>query len=297
MEKLGLNNQERKFSSPTNELVDKIQFQSLESIENKEIIEDFESQEKKENQEREKKTKTFFITGATGFVGSHLAAEFLKEGHKLIILARKDSDRSAEQKVYESLKPFFDNLDEYDEYFKNNVKVAEGDVSDNNLGLTENSFSNISEIDEIVHLAASLSFREKDRDKTMHTNVDGTANVLEFAKSKGAKKVNFISTAYVCGKKEGLITEDFIPESEKPKFNNPYEESKYIAEQKIKNWSSENKISVNIFRPGIIVGKGDTDSSFGYYGVAKVFALMRREIILNDERQNFPVILMLDLIL
>lgn len=287
MEKFETDNQERKFSQ-ANELADKIQFQPLESVENKESVEYFEGREKKENQEREKKTKTFFITGATGFVGSHLTAEFLKEGHKLIILARKDSDRPAEQKVYESLKPFFDNLDEYDEYFKNNVKVAEGDVSDNNLGLTENSFSNISEVDEIVHLAASLSFREKDRDKTMHTNVDGTVNVLEFAKSKGAKKVNFISTAYVCGKKEGLITEDFIPESEKPKFNNPYEESKYIAEQKIKNWSLQNKTPVNIFRPSIIVGKDDTDSGFGYYAFARTLSLMKRNITLSEEILKLP---------
>ena len=221
-------------------------------------------------------------------MGSHLAAEFLKEGHRLIILARKDIDRSADQKVYEELKPFFDNTEDYDSHFKTNVKVVEGDVSDSNLGLTEDSISNISEVDEVVHLAASLSFKEKDRDKTIHTNVDGTVNVLDFAKSKKAKKVNFISTAYVCGKNEGVIKENLISDSEKPEFNNPYEESKYIAEQKIKDWSLKNKIPANIFRPSIIVEKWDTDSGFGYYAFAKCFALMRREVILNDEKIKFP---------
>ena len=50
MEKIGLDNQERKFSSPTNESVDKIKFELWEDIENKERVKEFESLEKEEDQ-------------------------------------------------------------------------------------------------------------------------------------------------------------------------------------------------------------------------------------------------------
>lgn len=240
-----------------------------------------------ESHKNNKELKTIFLTGATGFVGSHLATEFLKEGHSLIILARGDEQGSAEERVFETLRPLL-NVDDYDKYFKDKVKVLEGNIDDSNIGLSDGLIMNIPNIDEVVHSAASLSFREKDRDKTMNTNVGGTVNLLDFAKKKEVKRINFVSTAYVCGQKNGIVKEEIIPLLEKPKFNNPYEESKYIAEQKIKDWSFKEKVPVNIFRPSIIVSKDDTDSGFGYYAFAKTLSLMRRNITLNEGTLKLP---------
>lgn len=252
------------------------------------IKETVELPKEKEAAERLREpNKTIFITGATGFAGSHTAIELLRQGHKLSLLSRDNKDETAEQRIEKAIKQVASGQEEYEKY-KSSIKVITGDTGKENLGLTNDEIMKLGNFDEVLHLAADLSFAEKDRERIMQTNVNGTLNILNFVEKTGSKRINFVSTAYVCGKKEGNIEESLIPEDQRPKFNNPYEESKYRAEQIVQSWSKKTNIPATIIRPSIIVKKGETSSRFGYYAFASAFAFLRQEIILAEKEIEFP---------
>jgi len=233
-----------------------------------------------------RKTKTIFLTGTTGFLGSHTAAELLRGGHKMVLLARENHGKTASQRVEESLKKIV-TQEEYDK-FSNSIEVVEGNIEEENLGLTPEQLKNIADDQiEVLHTAANLSFAKENRDKIIATNVGGTRNVLDFASKVGAKKFNFVSTAYVCGKKTG-VTEETLASNQNPEFHNPYEESKYLAEQEIEVWQRETNTPTTIFRPSIIIEREQTDNHSGYYAFASAFALLRQKITMMDGKLEFP---------
>src|SRR5438105_899511 len=103
--------------------------------------------------------KHIFITGATGFLGSHLAARVLDAGHVVSVLARGSKNASAETRVQEILREVGTSRFE-------NLKVFEGDISLPDLGLRGGAKNEItSSTDEVWHCAASLSFQQEDRDE------------------------------------------------------------------------------------------------------------------------------------
>src|SRR5436305_5629872 len=111
-----------------------------------------------------------FVTGATGFVGSHLTARLLDAGHKVSVLARGSKTASAEARVREVLKDVSTSRFE-------NLKVFEGDISLPDLGLSGAAKQEIvSSTEELWHCAASLSFQQEDRDEIFRMNFDGTRN-------------------------------------------------------------------------------------------------------------------------
>src|SRR5437868_4076176 len=122
------------------------------------------------------KLKNMLVTGATGFLGSHLTARLLDEGHHVRVLVRSSKTASAKTRVEEVLREVgtirFDNLE-----------VFEGDISLPDLGLNEAAKKQIvCSTDEVWHCAASLSFEQEDREEIFRMNVDGTRNVLALVK-------------------------------------------------------------------------------------------------------------------
>src|SRR3954454_23159997 len=112
--------------------------------------------------------KHIFLTGATGFVGSHLAARLLGAGHFVSVLARGSKTASAESRVQEVLKDVGTSRLEH-------LKVFEGDISLPDLGLSDAAKHEIvSSTEELWHCAASLSFQQEDRDEIFRMNLGGT---------------------------------------------------------------------------------------------------------------------------
>lgn len=215
--------------------------------------------------------KTYILTGGTGFLGSLLSVELIKRGDKVIFLGRGKNGETFDKRIRNTLK-IIDSALSLD-----NIEVFEIDLNSKNLGLPENAIEKFkNKIDGIWHLAANLSFKERNRQTIFSTNVDGLKNILEFATLIKAP-VYYASTAYVHGQKPGIVFED---ELIKPnRFNNPYEESKFEAEKIVKKWGAEKNNKFIIFRPSILIERErKTLSFFGYYAVVHSLYKMKKKV-------------------
>ncbi|MEM3615078.1 MAG: NAD-dependent epimerase/dehydratase family protein [Candidatus Methanomethylicia archaeon] len=121
------------------------------------------------------------VTGGAGFIGSHIVGRLLKDGFEVSVLDNFCSGL----------------LENISSYFDMGLKLFEGDVSSMKVfdELSKYSF------DVIIHLAALISVDESCKFplKYHHVNVDGTLNVLEFARRVGVDKFIFASSAAVYG--------------------------------------------------------------------------------------------------
>jgi len=128
------------------------------------------------------------ITGAAGFIGSHLSEQLLKAGSRIICLDNLDSFYDPQIKR-ENLKPLLAN---------NNFTLIEGDIRD--LELLTDIFEG-NRIDVIVHIAARAGVRPSIIEPLLYydVNVRGTTNLLEMAKKYHVKKFIFASSSSVYG--------------------------------------------------------------------------------------------------
>ncbi|MEI6490859.1 MAG: SDR family oxidoreductase, partial [bacterium] len=181
--------------------------------------------------------KTYLITGGTGFMGSQLAKKILESGNRVIFVGRQKRGENYQNRIREQYKSYDANLTE--------TLEVDLEVIDSN-DLINKIVSISSKLDGIWHLAANLSFKDSDRNQVFAANKNSTSTIIKVAK-KFNTTLYHTSTAYVHGRGSGTSMEEF---NLKPKyFNNPYEESKYEAEQLIKNSTD---LKYVIFRPSIL---------------------------------------------
>ncbi len=202
--------------------------------------------------------KTIFFTGFPGFLTRHLVARLAKQkDHNFVFLVQEQLVKKAE-----------DGLDEQEERtpgFKKNARLVVGDITAGpDLGLSDEDMEVALDSEEVWHFAAiynlavhsSLAYR---------VNVMGTANVLDFCESlKSLRVLNYVSTCYVSGDREGRIFEEELDMGQG--FKNHYESTKCWAEMEVRRRME--RIPVTIFRPGIVVGDsrtGETDKYDGPY--------------------------------
>jgi nucleoside-diphosphate-sugar epimerase len=116
----------------------------------------------------------------------------------------------------------------------------------------------------ILHNAASLVFACKDRSKDPWlSNPKGTAHVLDLCRQVGLGQFHYVSTAYVCGLRTGLIREDEFDQGQA--FRNDYEHSKFEAEQLVR--AAGHLDQVTVYRPAIIVGDSRSGYTTTYHGL------------------------------
>jgi nucleoside-diphosphate-sugar epimerase len=220
------------------------------------------------------------MTGATGFLGSHLMASMLKEGYSIIVLGRSAKDESLKQRISRLLVWF--GIESY----LNQIKCVDSDLSKVNLGIVDEEYLRLcSRVNYVIHCASDTSFSENKREKVMTANIENLKGILEFAKDAEVKFFCYISTAYVAGLSNTLC-EEILPAGKL--FTNVYEESKAGAENIIDLFCKNNSINLSIIRPSIVYGDSKTGRSLKfnalYFPVRSAQTI--RDIYLNDLNNN-----------
>ncbi len=187
------------------------------------------------------------LTGATGFLGSHVLYKLLLNGEKVRAIKRASSSLENIRRVF----AFYgnENLSLIDK-----VEWVEADLLD--VFTIEEAVKNI---DEIYHCAALVSFNPKDKEAMLKINARGTENLVNTALEAGVKKFCHVSSIAALGRN---TSKDIVTETTwwkpSPK-NSDYSVSKYRAEREV--WrASEEGLDVVIINPSVIIGPGDFTS-------------------------------------
>ena len=204
---------------------------------------------------------TIFLTGGTGLIGSYLLKIFLQAGHEVYVLVRKQGQQNCLSRITNCLN-FWDKniLEEH----RRSLTVLEGDISSKQLGLgSQDYFLLRKSVEEIYHCAAITAVNVP-LVEIRKPNVEGTRNVLvmgkDFLKNGRLKKMNYISTAYVCGDYQGRFGETDLEMGQN--FNSTYTQSKFEAEKLIHAFREQNDLWVDIYRPVLVAGELKTGKTF-----------------------------------
>jgi nucleoside-diphosphate-sugar epimerase len=169
-----------------------------------------------------------FVTGASGFTGSHLCDRLAKEGYAVRGLVRDPSRAIPLQRA--------------------GVEVAVGDLTDNPSLQRAVKGSSV-----VYHIAAEFRHDNLSRKQMMAVNVDGTRNMLEAALQEGVQKFVHCSTIGVHGDIKNPPADENAPCAP----GDIYQESKLEAERIVTEYMFKDRLPIVIFRPGGIYGPGD----------------------------------------
>jgi nucleoside-diphosphate-sugar epimerase len=196
----------------------------------------------------------FFLTGGTGFLGSHLAVALLKKGHRVCLLARSLDQQSAEDRVQALLDWFGLPADR-----RGALRVIEGDITLPGLGVEPVLLREVLQhTDEIVHCASNTAFSEQKRVEVEAVNGKGLSQVLECARASSAYFFHHVSTAFVAGNTSGRCAEE--PATPRG-FYNAYEETKCHGERMVMAACRDRGLRLAIYRPSIVYGDSRTGRS------------------------------------
>lgn len=174
--------------------------------------------------------KRVLVTGADGFIGSHLTEELVKQGFKVRAF------------VYYNSFNTWGWLDTFPKALLDEIEIFQGDIRDPN-GVREA----MREMEEVYHLAAliAIPFSYHSPDSYVDTNIKGTLNVLQAAKAQGTSRVLITSTSEVYG------TAQYVPIDEKHPFQgqSPYSATKIGADRLAEAFYRSFNLPVTIVRP------------------------------------------------
>lgn len=210
---------------------------------------------------------TIFVTGSTGFLGSHFLINFVgTHFDRAYVLIRGATDEVRRAKLITALRQAAEsyavppNLDA----LLDRVTIVAGDIAVANFGVSDAAMAALAaaKIDQFWHYAASLNYEEHRREMIKSTNIDGALFAANFCKAAHIAQFAYVSTAYTCGKGNGPVPEALHPE-DSTIFANYYEESKCNAEHALVQACRANGTLLTIFRPSMVIGNSQTKNPGG----------------------------------
>ncbi len=206
---------------------------------------------------------TYFVTGATGFIGRHLLEELLARKGDIYCLVRKESLQK-----FEALRATCGDDG-------NRLIAVSGDLAKPALGVSPVQRKSLAgKVRHFFHLAAIYDLAA-DAASQVTANVDGTRHALQLADALKAGCFHHISSIAVAGMYSGVFREDMFAEAEE--LDHPYFKTKHQAEALVR----ESARAHRIYRPGVVIGNsktGEIDKIDGPYYFFRTLKKLRQAL-------------------
>lgn len=200
----------------------------------------------------------YFLTGATGFIGRHLAELLLARGGTVYALVRESSR---------------DHLGSLRARWQGGERVVEvvGDLEAPLLGVEREGLEELrGSIDHVFHLAALYDMAASAR-RLEAANVRGTWHAVQLANAIDAGRFHHASSIAAAGHYPGVFREDMFAEA--TGLDDPYFRTKHASEQVVRR---ECRVPWRVYRPGIVVGHSQTGEMDKLDGPYYFFGLLQR---------------------
>ncbi|MBV8475991.1 MAG: SDR family oxidoreductase [Acidobacteria bacterium] len=217
-----------------------------------------------------------FLTGATGYIGAHAAANLLeKHDAGLNLLIRAKDSREAEIRLWRAMQLHMDFRRFY-ELLATKIRIFRGDLTTSLFGLGRDDYDRlIHTTDSVLHCAASLN--RKSEKSCLNVNLRGTLEVIQLARRShhyhGLRRFSFVSTVAAAGKRSNeVVAEERALDWSRSDYD-PYARTKKFCEHMVRELLPETPLT--IFRPSIVLG----DSR---YAATTQFDMVKAFVFLAD---------------
>ena len=196
-----------------------------------------------------------FLTGSTGYIGAHVAANLLERSQeRLNLLVRAKDQDEARNRLWRSLQLHLD-FPRFHDFLRSRVTIYLGDLTDKDLGQAPDSYRTLAQTtDSVIHCAASLN--RKSEKTCLNVNLRGTLSVIQLAArantDHGLRRISHVSTVAVAGHRQNeVVQEDTSIDWARSDYD-PYARTKKFCEHMIRELLPD--VPRTIFRPSIVLG-------------------------------------------
>lgn len=207
-------------------------------------------------------SKHYFVTGATGAVGSALLPLLLEdEENRIWLLMRADSNDHLQQRLDKLIAYWGLNTEQNKEDLKRIIPI-QGDTDKENFALTTELYTELSrKITHIIHCAGVVKMNLP-LDVARQHALGATKTIVDLAlqcqASGQLQKIEFVSTVGVGGRLPGVLPETWITQARS--FHNTYEQAKAEAEDYLFEQIKTYSLPITVHRPSMVVGDSRTGS-------------------------------------
>ncbi len=208
---------------------------------------------------------TYFVTGATGFIGRHLVERLLERDGDIHVLVRAGSQERLSRLVRR-----------WGAGAAGRVKPIVGDLAEPRLGLSDERVAQLAgRVEHFFHLAAIYDMTAGDLTNEQ-LNVGGTRNAIDLADAVGVGHLHHVSSVAVAGERRGLFREDHFDEGQA--LPSAYHRTKFLSEKLVREQAM---VPWRVYRPAIVVGHsqtGEMDKIDGPYYFFKAIQKVRHAL-------------------
>ena len=208
------------------------------------------------------------ITGATGFIGRHVARRLYQTGCYVMALVRDQDGITARRRLEKALQISDSN---------DRLEVIHSDLSQPGAGLCKSDVARLRRtVQTVIHCAGDTSFFPQSMSASRVLSIDGPLALLAALGAGGLERWCQISTAFVCGRRCGTVFESEGVVGQE--FHNPYEQVKLESEIALRDVCSRLEVDLRILRPSVVIGpesstQGGSPSSLLYQFIRLAAAL------------------------
>jgi nucleoside-diphosphate-sugar epimerase len=190
--------------------------------------------------------KTAIVTGANGFIGSHIVHQLLKQKCSVHALGRSTAAAPWPQRMAAALREVDGAADTFRALHCHEFDLCNQDPYWRFLSQCDSTPDDTL----LFHVAGDTQFTPRDPEQQRAVNVEASINLVKGLKGRVARAVH-VSTAFVAGDRMGLVREDELDCGQH--FHNSYEKSKLDAEVALTALCRDHDLPLVIVRPSIII--------------------------------------------